>query len=144
VDNQSLVSSVVIDAELGREDYCSFPTTVIGRGLELLWCKNWLRTNFNRWWKKKLSGQIHVIVSCAVLKVCELVLYLLMRDGVFFISTGGEIWRVCTHFIQISFISFHENKSLKIIMQRLQLTNIIKNVHTLRIRSKQNQVITNN
>jgi hypothetical protein len=33
---QSLVGSVVIDAELGREDHSSIPATAIGRGLEPL------------------------------------------------------------------------------------------------------------
>jgi hypothetical protein len=63
----------------------------------------------------------------------------------FFLSLLVEKFEEFAHILyKLFFISFHENKSLKIIMQRLQLTNIIKNVHTLRIRSKQNQVITNN
>jgi hypothetical protein len=32
--NQSLVGSLVINAELGREDYCLIPATTIRRGLE--------------------------------------------------------------------------------------------------------------
>jgi hypothetical protein len=32
--NQSLVGSLVINAELGREDYCLIPATTIKRGLE--------------------------------------------------------------------------------------------------------------
>jgi hypothetical protein len=45
--NQSLVGSVVIDAELGREDYGLIPATAIGRGLELLNARTDPRTRFN-------------------------------------------------------------------------------------------------
>jgi hypothetical protein len=49
----------------------------------------------------------------------------------FFLSLLVEKFEEFAHILyKLFFISFHENKSLKIIMQRLQLTNIIKNVHT--------------
>jgi hypothetical protein len=39
--NQSLVGSVVIDAELGREDHGSIPRNCDREGAGTTWCQNW-------------------------------------------------------------------------------------------------------
>jgi hypothetical protein len=46
--NQSLVDSVIIDAELGREDHGLFPATAIGRRLKSFNVKIDYRTRLNR------------------------------------------------------------------------------------------------
>jgi nucleoside phosphorylase len=47
LENESLVGSVVISVELGREDHDSIPVTVIGRGLKPLDVRTDPRTKFN-------------------------------------------------------------------------------------------------
>jgi hypothetical protein len=46
---QSLVGSVIIGAERGREDYGSIPATAIEKGLEPLDAITDLQTRFNCW-----------------------------------------------------------------------------------------------
>jgi hypothetical protein len=48
-NDQSLVGSVVIDVELGRENHDSTPPTAIGRGLESLDVITDHQTRLNLW-----------------------------------------------------------------------------------------------
>jgi hypothetical protein len=52
--NQSLVDSVIIDAELGREDHIIWLlSTAIERGLKPLDARTEPQTRLNWWWKTK-------------------------------------------------------------------------------------------
>jgi hypothetical protein len=54
--NQSLVGLLVINAEVGREDYCLIPATTIKRGLEPHDIRTDLRTTITSGERKKSYG----------------------------------------------------------------------------------------